>query len=179
MPPHDPRAYSASTYTTEHQQTVANPADSSSADASSSGLPRACMAFSMPLEDVGSQCDSVDMRASRISHCVISYSCLELIVMPSVSRWGLHFLLFLSHFEPLSFFRGTSPWSQGIYSSLPGTRLAFWSRGLGQHSRTASTLDKYSVDYVVYSRSHAFHDGNQTTKKNPNAFGIEPSTFPL
>ena len=35
-----------------------------------------------------------------------------------------------------------------------------------------------SVDYVVYSRSHAFHDGNQTTKEKPNAFGIEPSTFP-
>ena len=36
-----------------------------------------------------------------------------------------------------------------------------------------------SVDYVVYSRSHAFHDGNQTLRrKNPNPTGIEPSFFP-
>ena len=36
-----------------------------------------------------------------------------------------------------------------------------------------------SVDYVVYSRSHAFHDGNQTLRrKNPNTTGIEPSFFP-
>ena len=36
-----------------------------------------------------------------------------------------------------------------------------------------------SVDYVVYSRSYAFHDGNQTLRrKNPNTTGIEPSFFP-
>ena len=39
-------------------------------------------------------------------------------------------------------FRGTSPWSQGINPSLPGTRLIFWSRGLGQLFRTASTHNK-------------------------------------
>ena len=60
---HDPHAYHASTYTTEHQQTAANPADSSSADASSSGLPRANMVFPMSFEDVGSQCDAVDIGA--------------------------------------------------------------------------------------------------------------------
>ena len=63
MPYHDPHAYYASTYTTEHQETAANPADSFSADASSSGLPQACMTLSMPVESVGSRCDSVDMRA--------------------------------------------------------------------------------------------------------------------
>ena len=37
----------------------------------------------------------------------------------------------------------------------------------------------HSVDYVVYSRSHAFHDGNQILRrKNPNTTGIEPSFFP-
>ena len=56
---------------------------------------------------------------------------------------------------------------KGINPSLFGTCLAFWSRGLGQRLHTASTLDKHSADYFVYSRSHAFHNGNQTTKKNP------------
>ncbi|CAM9284403.1 unnamed protein product, partial [Sphacelaria rigidula] len=51
------------------------------------------------------------------------------------------FYFYLSHFVPLPFL-GTSPLSQAINPRLPGTRLAFWSRGLDhdyQHSRTAST----------------------------------------
>ena len=88
-----------------------------------------------------------------------------------------YFYLFVTLLTP-PLPRDESVVSQGINPSLPGTRLAFSSRGLGQHSRTASTLDKHSVDYFVYSRPHAFHDGNQTTKKELNASGIEPSTFP-
>ena len=42
--------------------------------------------------------------------------------------------IFLSHFE--------TPLPQGIKPSVSGIRLAFWSRGLGQHSRTASAHDK-------------------------------------
>ena len=79
--------------------------------------------------------------------------------------------------KPLPF-RGTSPWSQRINPSLPGIRLAFWSRGLGQHSRTASTLDKHPVDDVVYSRSHAFHGGNQTTKKKTKRIRNRTLGFP-
>ena len=61
------------------------------------------------------------------------------------------------------------------YTSLQGTRLAFRSRGLGQHCRTASTDTKHTVGYIVYSRSHAFHGGDQAPKEKPNASGIEPS----
>ena len=73
MPYHDPHGYHASTYTTEHhqtaQQTAATSADSASADASSSGLPRANMVFPMSNETVGSQCDSGDMRANNNVDC--------------------------------------------------------------------------------------------------------------
>ena len=80
----------------------------------------------------------------------------------------------MSHSKPLPF-SGTSPWSQGISPSLPGARLAFWSRGLGQHSRTASTLDKHPVDYIVYSRSRVFHGGTQTLRrKNPTQLESNP-----
>ena len=85
----------------------------------------------------------------------------------------IYLFIYFSHFKPLPF-RGTSPWSLGINPSFPGTRLAFWSRGLGQHSRTAPTLDKHPVDYVVYSCSHAFHGGIQTTKKTPTHLDSNP-----
>ena len=43
--------------------------------------------------------------------------------------------------------------------------------------RPLSTNTKLTIR-IVYSRSHAFHNGNQTTEKRPHASGIEPSTFP-
>ena len=46
-------------------------------------------------------------------------------------------------------------------------------------SHRVNSQQTNSVDYVVYSRSHAFHNGNQTLRrKNPNTTGIEPSFFP-
>ena len=106
------------------------------------------------------------------------------IFPPFLICWSLlslfyiyYYFLCLSHFKPLPF-RWTSPWSQGINPSVPGTRLAFWSRRVGQHFRTASTLDKHSVDHVVYSHSYAFHGENEITKEKPNASGIDPSAFP-
>lgn len=51
---------------------------------------------------------------------------------------SLHFVVTLE----LVPFPETSLWSQRIYPSLPSTNLAFWSRAVGQHSRTQSTLVK-------------------------------------
>ena len=60
-----------------------------------------------------------DRAAQLVTHAVIFYS---------------------THFKPPPF-RGMRRWPQGINPSLPGTPVAFWSSGLGQHSRTASTQD--------------------------------------
>ena len=82
----------------------------------------------------------------------------------------------MSHFKPLPF-RGTSPWSQGINHLSPVHALHF---GLADWVSIPAPrqLTTNSVDYVVYSRSHAFHGGNQTTKKKPDVSGIQPSIFP-
>ena len=62
----------------------------------------------------------------------------------------IYSFIYLSHFKPLPF-RKTRPWSQGINPSLPGTRLVFWSRGLGQHSRTASTHTKQTQSTTLFT----------------------------
>ena len=74
-------------------------------------------------------------------------------------------LSFFCHTLNLSPSAGRVRGLKGSTHLSPGTRLAFWSRGLGQHSRTASPLDKHSVNYVVYSRFHAFHGGNRTLRR--------------
>ena len=59
---------------------------------------------------------------------------------------------YLSHSKLLPF-RGTSPWSQGINPSLPGTRLAFWTRVLGQYSRSASKHDKQTQSTTLFTHA--------------------------
>ena len=60
--------------------------------------------------------------------------------------------------------------------SPPYTLFIFLSRiGSALPHRVNS---RQQVDYVVYSRSHSFHGGNQTTNKKPDVSGVEPSTFP-
>ena len=85
------------------------------------------------------------------------------------------FLLFLSHFKPLPF-RGMSLWSQGIYPSLPRyTPCILVSRVGSALPHRVNSHQTNSVDYVVYSRSHAFHGGTQTLRRKHIASGIESS----
>ena len=62
----------------------------------------------------------------------------------------------------------------------PDTRLAFWSRGLGQHSRTASTHTKqtqstaFFTHVLTLSAVEILH-----FEEKPNASGIEPSISTL
>ena len=88
---------------------------------------------------------------------------------------NIYIYIFLSHFEPFPF-HGTSLWSQkGSTHLSPGTRLAFWSRGLGQHSRTASTHTKQTQSTTLFthvltlSTVEIIH-----CEEKPNASGIEP-----
>ena len=63
---------------------------------------------------------------------------------------------------------GTSPWSQGINPSLPGTGLAFWSRGLGQHSRTASPHDKQTQFTTLFTHTLTLStEGIRLYEQNP------------
>ena len=59
------------------------------------------------------------------------------------------FILFIFLFFLPS--RGTSPWFQGINPSLPGTCHGFRSRGLSQHSRTASTHEKQTQLITLFT----------------------------
>ena len=69
---------------------------------------------------------------------------------------------------------------KGSTHLCPGTRLACWSRRLGQHSRTASTHNKQTQLTTLFTRALTLSTmGNQTLRrKNPNTTGIEPSFFP-
>ena len=69
--------------------------------------------------------------------------------------------------------------SQGINPSLPGTHNAFWSHGLGQHSRTASTYVKQTQLTMLFTHALTLSTmGIRLRRKNPNTTGIEPSFFP-
>ena len=112
------------------------------------------------------------LGALRRSICMICHVLLDIF------HAHFHFLLFfMSHFEPLPF-RGTSLWSQGIESSLPRyTPCILVSRiGSALPHRVNSHLTN-SVNYFVYSRSHAFHGGNRTLRNKTQCIGNRTLDF--
>ena len=93
----------------------------------------------------------------------------------------------LSHFEPLPF-RGMSLWSQAIYPSLPRfTPCMLVSRIRSALPHRVNSQQTNSVDYFVYSRSHAFHDGIKhyeekiptQLESNPRISHVEADVGPL
>ena len=63
-----------------------------------------------------------------------------------------YLFIYLSRFKSFPFC-GTNLWSSRINPSLPGRRLTFRSRGLGQHSRTASTHNKHTQLATLFTHA--------------------------
>ena len=81
---------------------------------------------------------------------------------PKTAGFHAAVILRFRHTQPFPFL-GMNSRSQGINTSLPGTRLAMWSRGLENDQRTRTvqlSLNSVNTLLFAYLRPNGFNGGN-------------------